>query len=144
MLKVSPWKGIIRFGKRGKLEPRFIGPFTVLERIREQAYKLELPQELEGIHNVFHVCYLRKCLADEPSILPLDELRVDEKKRLVEEPVAILDREIKQLRKKRVKLVKVQWKNKHGSDMTWEVEDEMKARYPQLFVFPADSGTESS
>ncbi|XP_052620961.1 uncharacterized protein LOC111893627 [Lactuca sativa] len=137
-------KGIIRFGKRGKLGPRYIGPLIVSARIGEQAYKLKLPPELEGIHDVFHVCYLRKCLAEEPSILPLDELRVDESKRLVEKPVAILERETKQLRKKRVKLVKVQWKNKHGGDMTWEVEDDMRARYPCLFVPIPDSGTESS
>ncbi|TLX69655.1 transposase family protein, partial [Labilibacter sediminis] len=144
MLKVSPWKGIIRFGKRGKLGPRFIGPFEILERVGDQAYKLDLPPELEGIHNVFHVCYLRRCLSEEPSVLPLEELRVDESKRLVEEPVAILDRETKKLRKKRVKLVKVQWKNKHGGDMTCEMEDEMRKRYPQLFVLEHDSGTESS
>ena len=124
--------------------PRYIGPLIVSARIGEQAYKLKLPPELEGIHDVFHVCYLRKCLAEEPSILPLDELRVDESKRLVEKPVAILERETKQLRKKRVKLVKVQWKNKHGGDMTWEVEDDMRARYPCLFVPIPDSGTESS
>ncbi|KAL4584424.1 hypothetical protein LXL04_009025 [Taraxacum kok-saghyz] len=115
---------------------------SLIRHVRSQAYKLELPPELEGIHNVFHVCYLRNCLAEEPSMLPMEELHVDEAKCLVEEPVAILDRNIKQLRKKRVKLIKVQWKNKHGGDITWEVEDDMRARYPQLVVTASNSGTE--
>lgn len=121
MLKVSPWKWIIRFGKREKLGPRFIGPFKVLQRIGNQTYKLELPAELDGIHNVFHVWYLRKCLYEELSVLPLVELRIYEYKRLFEEP-EIIARGTKQLRKKMVKLVKVLWKNRHSSDMTWEVE----------------------
>jgi hypothetical protein len=133
MLKVFPWKGIIRFGKRGKLGPRFIGPFKVLQCVGDQAYKLELPTELDGIHNVFHVSYLRKCLSEEPSFLPLDELRIVEDERLFEEPVEILERETRQLRKKRVKLVKVLWKNKLGSEMTWETESDMMSCYPQLF-----------
>ena len=82
---------------------------------------------------MFHVCYLRKCLAEEPSVIPLEELRVFGNQRMFEEPVAILDRDVKQLRKKRVKLVKVQWQNKHGAEMTWEVEADMRARYPHLF-----------
>ena len=134
MLKVSPWKGVIRFGKRGKLGPRFIGPFKVLERVGTQAYKLELPPELDGIHNVFHICYLRKCLAEETGILPLEEIRIHKGKRLLEEPVEILDRVTKQLRHKRVKLVRVLWKNKFGAESTWEVESEMRDRYPNLFV----------
>jgi hypothetical protein len=105
----------------------------VLQRVGNQAYKLELPSELDGIHNVFHVCYLRKCLSKEPSFLPLDELRIVEDKRLFEEPVEILERETRQLRKKRVKLVKVLWKNKLGSDMTWETDSDMLTRYPHLF-----------
>ena len=105
----------------------------VLQRIGEQAYKLELPAELVGIHNVFHVCYLRKCLSEEPSVLPLEELSVQKDKILFEEPVEILDRGDKRLRKKSVKLVKVLWKNRHGAEMTWEKEDDMLARYPHLF-----------
>ncbi|KAI3669693.1 hypothetical protein L6452_41033 [Arctium lappa] len=100
MLKVSPWKGIIRFRKRGKLSPRFLGPFKVLKRVGLQAYQLELPPELSKIHNTFHVCYLRKCLAIEDSVIPLSELRVDEGNRCVEEPDAILERKSKKLRHK--------------------------------------------
>lgn len=90
----------------------------MLGHVGDQAYKLELPPELEEIHDVFHICYLKKCLAVESNILPLDELLVDESKWLVEEPETILKCEIKQLWKKRVKIVKVLWKNKHGRDMT--------------------------
>ena len=133
-LKVSPWKGIIRFGKRGKLSPRFIGPFKILKKVKEQAYQLELPPELEGIHNTFHVCYLRKCLTQEESIIPLSELRVDSKKKLVEEPIGILDRKKKKLRKKLIELVLVKWRHNRGESMTWETEAEMRDRYPHLFV----------
>ncbi|KAI3696885.1 hypothetical protein L6452_29480 [Arctium lappa] len=134
MLKVSPWKGIIRFGKRGKLSPRFLGPFKVLKRIGLQAYQLELPPELSRIHNTFHVCYLRKCLAVEDNAIPLSELRVDEGNRCVEEPDAILERKTKKLRHKEVTLVKVQWKHHRGANVTWESEEDMKRRYPHLFV----------
>ena len=99
LLKVSPWKGLIRFGKRGKVSPRFIGPFKVLQRIGNQAYKLELPEELNGIHNTFHVCYLRKFTREVPDIIPISELRIDENKRLIE-PEAIVDRKTKKLRRR--------------------------------------------
>jgi len=102
MLKVSPWKGVIRFGKRGKLSPSFLRPFKVLERIGSQAYRLELPPELQGIHSTFHVCYLRKCLADEEGIIPLSDIHIDDEVRYVEELMAILDRNTKKLRKKKL------------------------------------------
>jgi len=134
MLKVSPWKGIIRFGKRGKLSPRFLGPFTILERIGLQAYRLELPPEMDGIHPTFHVCYLRKCLAEEESVIPLTEIRVDNGNRCVEEPETILEKKTKKLRHKEVTMVKVQWKHHRGANVTWESEEDMKRRYPLLFV----------
>ena len=96
-LKVSSWKGLIRFGRRGKLSPRFIGPFKVLQRIGNQAYKLELPEELESIHNTFHVCYLKKFTGGVPDIIPISELRLDENKRLIGEPEAIVNRKTKKL-----------------------------------------------
>ncbi|KAI3684814.1 hypothetical protein L6452_34040 [Arctium lappa] len=108
MLKVSPWKGIIRFGKRGKLSPRFLGTFTILEKIGLQAYRLDLPPEMNGIHPTFHVCYLRKCLAEEESVIPLTEIRVDNENRCVEEPESILESKAKKLRHKEVTMVKVQ------------------------------------
>ncbi|GJS25121.1 putative reverse transcriptase domain-containing protein [Tanacetum coccineum] len=89
MLKVSPWKGVVRFGKRGKLNPRYVGPFKVIERVGEVAYKLELPEELSRVHNTFHVSNLKKCHADEPLAVPLDGLHLDDKLHFVEEPVEI-------------------------------------------------------
>ncbi|KAK1422572.1 hypothetical protein QVD17_17855 [Tagetes erecta] len=133
MLKVSPWKGVIRFRKRGKLSPRFIGPFKIIARVGKVAYRLELPEELNGIHNTFHVSYLRKCLADETACVPLNDIEVDDKLNYVEKPVAILDRKVKQLRNKIINQVKVQWKHRRGSDTTWEAEDEMSKYYPELF-----------
>ncbi|KAJ9543424.1 hypothetical protein OSB04_023131 [Centaurea solstitialis] len=134
MLKVSPWKGIIRFGKRGKLSPRFLGPFTILEKVGLQAYRLELPPEMDGIHPTFHVCYLRKCLAEEESVIPLSEIRVDTGNRCIEEPEAILERKTKKLRHKEVAMVKVQWKHHRGANVTWEAEEDMKRRYPRMFA----------
>ncbi|GKA31150.1 putative reverse transcriptase domain-containing protein [Tanacetum coccineum] len=95
MLKVSPWKGVVRFGKWGKLNPRYVGPFKVLEKVGAIAYKLELPQELSRVHNTFHVSNLKKCYADEPLAVPLDGLHIDDKLYFVEEPVEIMDREVK-------------------------------------------------
>jgi hypothetical protein len=134
MLKVSPWKGIIRFGKRGKLSPRFIGPFKVLERVNQQAYRLELPPELDGIHNTFHVCYLRKCLAEEKSVIPIEDISVDPKKKMVDEPVEIIGRKQKKLRNKLIDLVLIKWKHNNGESLTWETESVMRDRYPHLFV----------
>lgn len=133
MLKVSPWKGVIRFGKRGKLNPRFIGPYKILKKVNEQAYQLDLPPELDGIHDTFHVCYLRKCLVDEVDVIPLDDLRVDPKKRIIEGPVEILGHKKKRLRNKQIDLVLIKWRSNRGESLTWETEAEMRDRYPHLF-----------
>nr|GEV00635.1 reverse transcriptase domain-containing protein [Tanacetum cinerariifolium] len=95
MLKVSPWKGVVRFGKRGKLNPRYVGPFKVLERVGSIAYKLELPQELSMVHNTFHVSNLKKCYSDDPLVVPLDGFHINDKLHFVKEPVEIMDREVK-------------------------------------------------
>nr|GEV14486.1 putative reverse transcriptase domain-containing protein [Tanacetum cinerariifolium] len=141
MLKVSPWKGVVRFGKRGKLNPCYIGPFKVLEKVGTIAYRLELPQQLSRVHSTFHVSNLKKCLSDEPLAIPLDELHIDDKLRFVEEPVEIMDREIKQLRKSRILIIKVRWNSKRGPEFTWEREDQFKQKYPHLFTNRASSST---
>ncbi|GKE05005.1 putative reverse transcriptase domain-containing protein [Tanacetum coccineum] len=122
MLKVSPWKGVVHFGKWGKLNPRYVGPFKVLEKVGEVAYKLELPEELSRVHNTFHVSNLKKCYADEPLAVPLDGLHFDDKLQFVEEPVEIMDREVKRLKQSRISLVKVRWNSKQGPEFTWERE----------------------
>ncbi|GJX36559.1 putative reverse transcriptase domain-containing protein [Tanacetum coccineum] len=123
MLKVSPWKGVVRFGKRGKLNPRYVGPFKVLEKVGEVAYKPELPEELSRVHNTFHVSNLKKCYADEPLAISLDGLHFDDKLQFVEEPIEIMDREVKRLKRSRIPLVKVRWNSKQGLEFTWECED---------------------
>ncbi|GJV99458.1 hypothetical protein Tco_1554710 [Tanacetum coccineum] len=117
MLKVSPWKGVVRFGKRGKLNPRYVGPFKVLEKVGEVAYKLELPEELSRVHNTFH---------------------------FVEEPVEITDREVKRLKRSRIPLVKVRWNSKRGPEFTWEREDQFWKKYPHLFTKTAPSSSVAS
>ncbi|KAJ9544849.1 hypothetical protein OSB04_024556 [Centaurea solstitialis] len=134
LLKVSPWKGLIRFGKKGKLSPRFVGPFEILERIGPVAYRLDLPPELSSIHDTFHVSNLKKCLSEETVVLPLEEIQIDEQLRTTEQPIEILDREIKQLRRSKIPIVKVRWNSRHGPEFTWEREAFMKNKYPHLFT----------
>ncbi|GJR73966.1 putative reverse transcriptase domain-containing protein [Tanacetum coccineum] len=141
MLKVSPWKGVVRFGKRGKLNPRYVGPFKVLEKVGEVAYKLELPEELSRVHNTFHVSNLKKCHADEPLAVPLDGLHLDDKLHFVEEPLEIVGREVKRLKRSRIPLVKVRWNSKRGPEFTWEREDQFKKKYPHLFTKTASTSS---
>ncbi|GJQ99617.1 putative reverse transcriptase domain-containing protein [Tanacetum coccineum] len=141
MLKVSPWKGVVRFGKRGKLNPRYVGPFKVLGKVGEVAYKLELPEELSRVHNTFHVSNLKKCYAEEPLAVPLDGLHFDDKLQFVEEPVEIMDREVKRLKRSRIPLIKVRWNSKRGPEFTWEREDQFRKKYPHLFAKTAPSSS---
>ncbi|GJT97793.1 reverse transcriptase domain-containing protein, partial [Tanacetum coccineum] len=144
LLKVSPWKGVVRFGKQGKLNPRYVGPFKVIKRVGDIAYKLELPEELSRVHNTFHVSNLKKCHADEPLAVPLDGLHFDDKLHFVEEPVEIVDREVKRLKRSRIPLVKVRWNSKRGPEFTWEREDQFRKKYPHLFTKTAPSTSAAS
>ncbi|GKD57855.1 hypothetical protein Tco_1291242 [Tanacetum coccineum] len=141
MLKVSPRKGVIHFGKRGNLNPRYIGPFKILERIGLVAYKLEVPEELSNVHNTFHVSNLKKCLSDKSLLILMKELRLDDKLSFVEEPMEIMDREVKQLKQSRIPIVKVRWNSNIGPEFTWEREDQIRAKYPHLFsdITPASN-----
>ncbi|GJU50026.1 hypothetical protein Tco_1219581 [Tanacetum coccineum] len=120
-------------GKRGKLNPWYIGPFKILKRVSPVAYKLELPEELSNVHNTFHVSNLKKCLSDKSLIIPMKELWLDDKLNFVEEPIEIMDREVKQLRQSRIPIVKVRWNSKRGLEFTWKHEDQIRAKYPHLF-----------
>ncbi|GJW94723.1 hypothetical protein Tco_0174395 [Tanacetum coccineum] len=109
------------------LNPRYFGPFKILERIGP------LPEELSNVHSTFHVSNLKKCLSDESLVIPTKELRFDDKLNFVEEPVEIMDREVKQLKQSRIPIVKVRWNSKRGPEFTWEREDQIRAKYPHLF-----------
>ncbi|GKA51786.1 putative reverse transcriptase domain-containing protein [Tanacetum coccineum] len=117
MLKVSPWKGVVHFGKREKLNPKYIGTFKVLAK---------------------------KCLSDEPLAVPLDEIHIDDKLRFVEEPVEIIDREVKRLNRSRIPIIKVRWNSRRGPEFTWEREDQFRKKYPQLFTKTAPSTSAAS
>ncbi|GKF07217.1 hypothetical protein Tco_0041441 [Tanacetum coccineum] len=134
LLKVSPWKGVMHFGKKGKLALRYVGPFEIIKRIGPVAYRLRLPEELIGVHDTFHVSNLKKCLGNANLHVLLNEIKIDKTLRFVEEPVEIMDREVKSLKRSRIPLVKVRWNSKRGLEFTWGRVDYMKSKYPQLFV----------
>ncbi|GJR19141.1 putative reverse transcriptase domain-containing protein [Tanacetum coccineum] len=118
MLKVLPWKGVIRFGKREKLNPRYIGPCKIIAKVGTVAYRLELPEQLSCVHSTFHVSNLKKCLSDEPLAIPLDEIHIDEKLNFIEEPVEIMDREVKRLKQSRIPIVGVCWNSRRCLEYT--------------------------
>ncbi|GJV16285.1 putative reverse transcriptase domain-containing protein [Tanacetum coccineum] len=132
LLKVSSWKGVVHFGKEGKLAPRFVGPFEIVEKVGHVVYWLDLIEEFNSVHDTFHVSNLKKCLADPTLQVPLDEIRVDAKLNFVEEPVEILEKEFKKLKRSRIASLKVGWNSKRGPEFTWEREDQMKLKYPHL------------
>ncbi|GJR12159.1 putative reverse transcriptase domain-containing protein [Tanacetum coccineum] len=136
MLKVSPWKGVIRFGKRGKLNPRYIGPFKILAKVGTLDYRLELPEQLSQVHSTFHVSNLKKCFVDKPLAIPLDEIQIDDKLNFIEEPVEIMDQEIKRLKQSCIPIMKIRWNSRRGPEFTWEREDQIKKKHPHLFVNP--------
>ncbi|GJV55482.1 putative reverse transcriptase domain-containing protein [Tanacetum coccineum] len=133
LLKVSPWKGVVRFRKKGKLVPRFVGPFEITKGIGLLAYRLRLPEEQNGVHDTFRVSNLKMCLADPTLQIPLDEIRVDANLNFMKEPVEILEKEFKKLKRSRITIVKVRWNSKRGPEFMWEREDQMKLKYSHLF-----------
>ncbi|XP_075088200.1 uncharacterized protein LOC142170244 [Nicotiana tabacum] len=132
-LKVSPMKGAMRFGKKGKLSPRYIGPYRILRRIGQVAYELKLPQELAVVHPVFHVSMLKKFMGELSLVVPTEVIGVKDSLSYEEILVAILDRQIRKLRTKEIASIKVLWRNQKVEEATWEAEEDMKSRYPHLF-----------
>ncbi|XP_073031332.1 uncharacterized protein [Primulina eburnea] len=137
-IKIAPLKGVMRFGKKGKLSPRYIGPFEILDKIGDRAYRLALPPDLDRMHNVFHVSMLRKYLPNPSHILLHESLDLLPNLSYEEVPVQILDRKVKVLRNKEIGIVKVLWRNHRIEEATWEPEEEMKHRYPNLFRVQVD------
>nr|GEX99063.1 putative reverse transcriptase domain-containing protein [Tanacetum cinerariifolium] len=132
MLKVSPWRGVIRFGKHGKLSPRFIGPFKVIERIGPVAYKLELPDKLREIHDTFYVSNIKRCFVNDDVVILLDEVQLDEKLHFIEKPVEIMDREVKRIKQSRISIVKVRWNSRRGPEFTSKCEDFFRSNTKKL------------
>ncbi|XP_070010876.1 uncharacterized protein [Nicotiana sylvestris] len=132
-LRISLMKGVVHFEKKGKLSPRYIGPYKILQRIGQVAYELELSSELEFVYPVFHVSMSRKCIGDPSRVVPIKDVQVTEVLSYEEVPVAILDRQVHRLRTRDVASVKVLWRNKNMEEMIWETEEEMKSKYPYLF-----------
>jgi hypothetical protein len=136
-LKVSPLRGMWRFKVKGKLSPRFIGPFLILKRVGEVAYQLELPNHLADVHDVFHVSQLKKCLKVPKEQLPMEDLSVQDDLTYAEYPIKILDTLTRVTRSKVIKMCKVQWSH-HGEDeATWEREEELRIDFPHLFPRPS-------
>nr|GFC37736.1 putative reverse transcriptase domain-containing protein [Tanacetum cinerariifolium] len=144
ILKVSPWKGVVRFGKRGKLNPRYVGPFKVLAKVGKVAYNLELPQELSRVNHTFHVSNLKKCYSNEPLGMPLEGVHIDDTLQFMEGPIEIMEWEIKRLKRSRIPLVKVRWNSRRGPEFTWEREDSFKKKNPHLFTNRTSSSTTRS
>ncbi|KAL0549941.1 hypothetical protein IC582_014436 [Cucumis melo] len=132
-LKVAPMRGVLRFERRGKLSPRLVGPFEILERIGPVAYRLALPPSLSTVHDVFHVSMLRKYVPDPSHVVDYEPLEIDENLSYTEQPVELLAREVKTLRNEEIPLVKVLWRNHRIEEATWEREDDMRSHYPELF-----------
>ncbi|WMV54847.1 hypothetical protein MTR67_048232 [Solanum verrucosum] len=138
-------KGVMRFGKKGKLSPRYIGPYKISKRVGNVAYELELPQELVVVHPVFHISMLKKCMGNTSLIIPTEDIGIKDSLSYEEIPVQILDHQVRKLRTKEVASVKVLWRNQFVEEATWEAKEDMKKRYPHLFESGEipDQGTNS-
>ncbi|WMV07595.1 hypothetical protein MTR67_000980 [Solanum verrucosum] len=133
LLCVSPMKGVMRFGRRGKISPRYIGPFEILRTVGEVTYELALPPGFSAIHPVFHVSMLRRYVPDESHVLQYDAIELDDRLTFVEEPVVILARDVKRLRSRDIHIVKVRWRHRPVEEATWEIKQEMREHFPGLF-----------
>ncbi|XP_074315522.1 uncharacterized protein LOC141651721 [Silene latifolia] len=134
LLKVSPMRGVMRFGKKGKLSQMYIGPYEILDRVGEIAYRLALPPALDRVHYVFHVSQLRKYVSDPTHVLEPKHIEIDEQLSYVEEPKEILDRKVRRTRNGETSLVNVLWSNHKVEEATWEAEAAMREKYPSLFL----------
>ena len=143
-LKVAPMRGVLMFGKKGKLSPRFIGPFEILDRVGAVAYRIALPPNLAAVHNVFHVSMLRKYTPDPTHVIEHGMLPLREDLSYEEQPSRILARDTRRLRNKDIPLVKVAWGNRREEEATWEREEDVRKAYPELFQGIATFGDESS
>ncbi|XP_057543400.1 uncharacterized protein LOC130821629 [Amaranthus tricolor] len=133
LLRVSPMKGVMRFGKRGKLSPKFTGPYEVTEKVGKVAYRLELPNELGKVHDVFHISQLKRYVPDKSHVLDPEPLDLDENLSYEEKPIKILDSKVRSTRRKDIKMVKILWANQRTQEATWEIEDSIREKYPHLF-----------
>nr|GEW55835.1 putative reverse transcriptase domain-containing protein [Tanacetum cinerariifolium] len=133
MLKVSPWKELIRFGKQEKLNPRYIRPFKILAKVGTVVYRLKLLKQLSRIQSTFHVSNLKKCLSDETLFLPLEEIQIDNKLYFIKESVKIMYHEVKHLKQIRIPIAKVRWNSIRSLEFTWESEDQFQKKYMHLF-----------
>jgi hypothetical protein len=138
-LKVSPMRGFCHFKVRGKLAPRFIGPFKILEKRGEVAYQLELPPQLSDVNDVFHVSQLKKCLCVPKEQIPMEDLDAKEDLSYQEYPVKILEMSERVTWNKKIKMCKVQWSHHTEEEATWEKEEELKADFPSFFFDPSES-----
>ncbi|GKD21390.1 hypothetical protein Tco_1223093 [Tanacetum coccineum] len=135
---------VIRFSKRGKLNACYIGPFKVLAKVETVAFRLELPNQLSRVHSTFYVSNLKKCYADKPLAISLDEIQINDKLNFIEEPVKIMDREVNQRKQSRIPIVRVFWNSRRCPEFTLEREDQMKKKYPHLFDKPKSTSAASS
>jgi hypothetical protein len=138
-LKVSPMRGLHCFNVRGKLAPRFIGPFKILEKRGEVAYQLELSPQLSDVHGVFHVSQLKKCMCVPKEQLPMEDLGAKEELSYQEYPVKILETSERVTRNKKIRMCKMQWSHHTEEEATWEREEELKVEYPSFFSDPSES-----
>jgi hypothetical protein len=133
LLKVSPTKGILRFGTKGKLSPRYVGPFPVVARVGKLSYRLDLPLSMRGVHNVFHVSMLRKYLEDAEHLVLSEPITIEQDLTLESRPLKILDESERVMRHRKLKYVKILWTNQMEREATWELESQMREKYPELF-----------